>query len=831
MAADAIVCSKLRIDSVHHRWHFRHSKALIAGRTVLALFLLWLAALPVSAQASDQAERFLESAKAEIEQVEQTLIRVDLTDEDITGIRARVEEIKAETLVFIEELSPDLQDLRNRLEQLGEAPETGEEPETLALERADLTTRLGHLEGIVRQLEVSALTAGQISGRAANIQRTRFLQRVFEPSHSILNPALWVDGLANVSTLVELLSFLVKSWFDALSSELSLSGLFALVGAMLAAVIVVGPIRMWLLKVLGPALNDNAPSDLERIWRTVSHVALNALATLLALMILYTAAQEVSGALSDRMSEVVGAVIYAIIWFVTISSLTRGILAPKLPQWRLPPISDGLAATLTRLGRVAALVFSVHVLWSTLGAILFLPVEHTVAEGAAIALAIAMLLFAALWWCGRENAYDSTVRTPSGSAQFLWLGRARGILWLLGAVIGAALLVGYIALAAFLAEQVVITGALLVAIYLLHHLFDEVLATGLKRGWVLGDFLRNTVSLSDQGVERLGLLLNTIGDAVLLFVGLPLIVLQWAVTWIDLKSWLTTAFFGFRLGDVTISLSTILVAIGMLVAGLIITRLVVHWLDQRFLGRTRLDRGVRNSIKTTAGYAGIILAGLLAVSYVGVDFTNVAIVAGALSVGIGFGLQSIINNFVSGLILLAERPIRVGDWISVAGEDGYVTRINVRSTEIETFDRSTVIVPNSDFIAGTVKNWTSNQMGRVRVAVGVSYDADPDQVRDILLECATDHPEIRHHPEPYVVFMDFGASSLDFEIRCFIMDVENMLTVASDLRFRIFKALAAANIEIPFPQRDIHLKDIGRIEQAVSPQPPATTRSRRRTKE
>ena len=222
-----------------------------------------------------------------------------------------------------------------------------------------------------------------------------------------------------------------------------------------------------------------------------------------------------------------------------------------------------------------------------------------------------------------------------------------------------------------------------------------------------------------------------------------------------------------------------------------------------------MDAGVRNSVRTASGYFAVIVVLLLAFGAAGVDFSNIAIVAGALSVGIGFGLQSIVNNFVSGLILLAERPIKVGDWVQVAGGEGTVRKINVRSTEIETFDRCSVIVPNSTLISETVSNWTHDDlMGRVRVMVGVSYNADPKQVEEILVACAKAHERCLDFPAPHVVFQNFGASSLDFELRMFISDVLYVTFVASDLRFQIYTALKEAGIEIPFPQQDVHLRGL-----------------------
>jgi small-conductance mechanosensitive channel len=185
----------------------------------------------------------------------------------------------------------------------------------------------------------------------------------------------------------------------------------------------------------------------------------------------------------------------------------------------------------------------------------------------------------------------------------------------------------------------------------------------------------------------------------------------------------------------------------------------------------------------------------------------IAFIAGALSVGIGFGLQAIVSNFVSGLILLAERPIRVGDSIAVKGEEGWVRRIRVRATEIETFERAMVIVPNSELITGIVKNWThTNTLGRVIVKIGVGYDSDPAQVRDLLLGIAQEHAQIVQTPPPRAFFVAFGDSTLDFELRCVIANVENGLAVKSDLHFAILTRFREAAIEIPFPQREIRIR-------------------------
>jgi len=201
----------------------------------------------------------------------------------------------------------------------------------------------------------------------------------------------------------------------------------------------------------------------------------------------------------------------------------------------------------------------------------------------------------------------------------------------------------------------------------------------------------------------------------------------------------------------------------------------------------------------------IAVAGL-ALAEAGIDLQKIALIAGALSVGIGFGLQSVVSNFVSGLILLAERPIRVGDSIVVKGEEGWVRRIRVRATEIETFERASVIIPNSELITGVVKNWThANTMGRIILKIGVDYASDPEQVRDLLLACANEHPQVVDVPPPRALLLNFGDNALEFELRCVVKDFDWSLVVKSDLYFAILRRLRAAGIRIPAPQREVRV--------------------------
>jgi len=267
---------------------------------------------------------------------------------------------------------------------------------------------------------------------------------------------------------------------------------------------------------------------------------------------------------------------------------------------------------------------------------------------------------------------------------------------------------------------------------------------------------------------------------------------------------------GFNVGSIKIVPSKVLLALLVFAALYLFSSWLRVRLDDQWLKKSRIEQGSREAMVTIIWYVSISIAFLLSVSIAGVTFTNLTIIAGALSVGIGFGLQNIVNNFVSGLILLFERPVKRGDWIVVGDTEGYVKNIRIRSTQIETFDKADVIVPNSDLISNQVTNWMLyNNAGRVRIAIGIAYGSDTDKVKTVLEQVGAAHAQVITgvtRLEPKVLFIAFGESSLDFELRCHIKNIDNRFQVTSDLNFAIDKAFRKANIEIAFPQRDIHIR-------------------------
>ncbi len=326
---------------------------------------------------------------------------------------------------------------------------------------------------------------------------------------------------------------------------------------------------------------------------------------------------------------------------------------------------------------------------------------------------------------------------------------------------------------------------------------------------ILAEFLAQARSRlgagADDGRKNL---MNVLAGAVVFAAAIPELAIIWGATDIQIHEFWAMALDGVQIGGHKFTPGDFVTMIVVFVAGYMATRMMQSILSRSVLPNTDLELGVQRAITTGSGYVGIVLAVVLAISLAGLDLTSLAIVAGALSVGIGFGLQAVVGNFVSGIILLIERPINVGDWIEAGGVSGTVTRISVRSTQIETFDRATVVVPNTDLMSGQVVNWTlTNRICRTIVPVGVAYGTDARRVERLLLEIAAEHPAVLKDPAPGVVFQRFGADALEFELRAILEDTNQILSARSDLNFAIAKRFEDEGISIPFPQRDVWIRN------------------------
>lgn len=361
-------------------------------------------------------------------------------------------------------------------------------------------------------------------------------------------------------------------------------------------------------------------------------------------------------------------------------------------------------------------------------------------------------------------------------------------------------LFGYPRLAEFIINRFLLSMLVIGAFIIIRRSLFELIKRVL-----LFNFWTKTLRVRRHLIAKVDFWINIIINPIFVILAVLALLSLWGMSTDILLQSFKKILIGFQIGGVEISLLAILLGIVIFFISITVVRILRRKLFDNILQHMEIDDGIRHSLASGFGFIGYLLATFLAIAVMGGDLSNIALVAGALSVGIGLGLQNIVNNFVSGIILLFERPIKVGDWVIIDGEEGQIKQINIRSTEIETFKKSSVIIPNATLLSSSVTNLThDNNWSRQSLTVGVAYGTDPVKVTNILLECAKAHKRVLKNPPPYVLFQDFGDSSLVFELRCYTNDIWTGWNIPSDLRYEIDRRFREDGIEIPFPQMVIH---------------------------
>ena len=766
---------------------------------VLALFFSAAASLVSRAQGS--AESGLDSIRLQLDQIEATLRRPDLADQPLVSLRDQLEPLRDRLRELIAERQPDADALRARLEQLGPKPDAAKgqsEAPAVQREREAQEKLRGEAEGFLRLARTHAERAEELQGRTADRRRALFTKALLERSASILSPGLWLDVVRSLPREAAAARVIFGDWGAYAAQRFRTAEAVTALLIVLAAGIGFSPLRRLIRRFDGRPADGPPPGRKERALAALRVISVRVAVALLAAAValeFFTAFDLVP----QRMRLLVTAAVLSIAVVFSARAFAKGMLAPAEPRWRVLALGDIGAATFSRLAvsltAVAALSKTIEALFQAISA----PLRISIVSKGFFAVLGALLILATLR-AMRSEAGDeaapggsqATQPDDQGVISVFRLGAAPAAIIAL-----AACIAGYVALAAFLLDQLLWISALGLVLVIAFILIDEVFGHGMTAEGAVGRQMRQTLGVQARSLKQVSVLGSGALRLGALLVAGFLALAPWGVDSADVTGTLRAAFFGFSLGGITVSLSALAAALLLFGLGFAATRAAQRWLDTQYLPHTGLEPGLRNSVVTILGYTGVLFAVLIAMSQLGISMERLTLVAGALSVGIGFGLQSIVNNFVSGLILLWERPIRVGDWIVVGEEQGLVRRINVRATEIETFDHASIIVPNSEFISGKVKNWVhSDRLGRVIIPVGVAYGVDPEQIRAILRDAALGHMEVMSEPAPRVFFARLSENTLDFELRCFT-DVDSMMSVKSDLLFEIFRRLREAGVVVP----------------------------------
>lgn len=728
--------------------------------------------------------------------IEQELERDDLAESRLEQLRAELTEFRAEFQAAQNVNSPRIDSLRQQIEALGarpedpssEAPEVTERREALNLELANLQApRVTAQEAFSR--------ADVLVNRVDATLRSRQTDALFAVEPYPWNPANWVVALTSV---YESSGVILQEFNNTLGSQLRQRQLRENL-PLIAGLIVFGGFillrgRAWIesfvLRLSSGSISmkglKNAPKGQRLLGVVLS--SSQVIVPSLAVMALYSAASATS-MLGARGGDLAAAIALMGILYFAARWIGSWLFAAGADLRAPLMLSDGQR----RQGRVLSNLLGLLI---GIFSVVYIYVGDENAEPAAISvLSFPIVVLISIVLFRLAQLFVQHAKANTSELDVAFKDRAIGLLgraMLVVAVLAPALAgLGYLNAAEAILFPSIASVALIAVLLMLLQMVSDIYDLITKR--------------PDDAPEPL---VPALIGFILVLGSLPLFALTWGVRPEDLSEFFTSVMSGFEIGETRIAPSALLVLLIVFAIGYYATRLLQGALGSTVLPKTKIDKGGQKAIISGTGYLGIFVAGLVAISTAGLDLSGLAIVAGALSVGIGFGLQNIVSNFISGVILLIERPIAEGDWIEVGPTMGTVKSISVRSTTIETFDRTDVIVPNTDLIAGAVTNWTRyNMTGRIIVPVGVAYGSDSRRVQQVLQEIGDSQPLALLDPPPSVVFTDFGNDALMFELRLFLSDINFGLSVQTDIRHQIAERFAQEGIEIPFAQRDVWLRN------------------------
>ncbi|MGS0546195.1 mechanosensitive ion channel family protein [Pseudomonas sp. Y5-11] len=699
-------------------------------------------------------------------------------------------------------LLPQQAQLAVQLGVLGAAPDTqiAAEQAEIAAQRALLSEQKNKVDATLKSLAALKQSAAELITQIAGIRRTLLESELTLRTDSILSPAFWSPLVVPEPDDHQRLKFFIDQ------VNLTWATVWAPGERFFTCVLVLLALAFW---TVGRRLAERGLTWLcihrmpeGRLRRSALAFA-SALATLgttaIALHLLFYACtrHEALTPVLQTFSEEFEKAVYAC---VLITALSRALLSTQHPSWRLPSMADSVALALRPYPRILAATLLVLVTLVQVSNATGMSSQIVIAQRGVIAIVVIVILVPLLLRVGKVRKALISANEPEAASTFA--GAIYSIATVCMGVSALALLTGYVSLARFITFELVWAYIVLAGFYLLVQVVKDACEYLFSPRYSAGKTLKQTLGLGDRRLEQISIVLSGASRAGLLLLAvITLFVGGIGTTFGQLTSNVLGILGGAGLRKLNIVPAHLINAVLALLIGIYLIRALRRWLDNEFLPKTDMDPGMCASLSTlfsNIGYATVIL---LTLSSLGVRWTNLAWIVSALSVGIGFGLQEIVKNFVSGLILLTERPVKVGDLISISGVEGDIRRINVRATEIQLSDRSIVIVPNSQLISQNLRNVTlgGSAQGVASLELMFPLDIDPEQVKELLLNTYRENENILDKPASYVRFSKLSPDGITLTVTGYVGSPRIVGGTKSDLLFEILKRLGDAGIALAKP--------------------------------
>lgn len=744
-----------------------------------------------------QIETDLRSGKITIDDTVDYIKSLNKTQSNINDVKRQYEQ--------------DLNVVQKRIEALGEVPKEGEkEARDITLKRAEFSSQVSALKAKIAEAELIVAKIDEIDNLILVTRNKDLLGNILNKQDLLVQPeTLWNTSLDFVSFVYEIIKSPV-TWYQNINNQERVEVKDNLIYAsiiMFVALCFGVYLSYFIRRRFGYRQSIEKPDYSQKVFAALSNsIAYGVIpAAILGGFLLWLKNMPIvyEGFFGLILNK---SAVYLLYIFLS-QAVVKVVFATNNSKWRLIEVDDEKANSLSH-----ALLFSIIMI----GFISYLETVATKTLATSeVVYFIKILSNAIKMFCivllSRKALYDTKALTDEELAQKeenfdddigeLSASSKLSIIISFSSVgVFILSLFGYITLSEFIFNRFIISILIIGSFYIINKaikvIFNRVLSF---------KFWTRTFRIGKRSLTKAGFWFGFIVTPIIFFITVLALLGAWGVS-VDIllqniKKFLTE----FYIGGVRISIISILLGIVVFFASWAAFKAFRRSLSKGILTKIDMDEGVRGSLAAGLGFIGFIVSVVFAIAVMGGNLTNLALIAGALSFGIGLGLQNIVSNFVSGIIILFERPMKIGDWVNINGQEGIVKQINIRATEIETFDKSNIIIPNATILSSSLTNLTHHsKIGRAVIVVGVAYDSDIKQVREILLGIAKAHKKVLANPEPSVGFINFGKDSIDFELRCFTSDVTNRATIQNDVREEIMNKFREAGVEIPFSQQVIH---------------------------
>lgn len=733
---------------------------------------------------------------------------------DATGdILEKVNDLQDKLNQNLPQLNNDLGSIQKKIAALGEVPNDGNEPAEIAKQRKELNKQADAYKTSIAQAKLAKTKIDDLNGLILKVRNQDLFTRIFAKQSSIFHPQEFLSSLVSFAKF----SFeLIKSPLDwyrqlpatdkATADDNIVYALFYIIAATFAAAY----LRHFIKTRLGYRATIANPDYTQKVRAALwMFLARGLIPAAIIGTFMFWVKNGVIINKSNFGTMLYTAALYLLYFFLT-QALVRILLTPANGKWRIIEVSNERAQASSKALIFSAAAICIVSFFQSLAA------EMNVNPEVLYSLKIfanAVKAFCVVWVSNKflfdgtpeENASNVSIAETSGKddEEFKELSTPAKIslaITVFMAISFAVSLFGYIRLSEFAINRFILSGIVIAVFYILDRLLRVIFRqlTRLR-------FWSRTLRINPRKLVKANFWFALLLKPILGITAILALLAVWGVSVDIMLNKVRNFLIGFNIGSLHISITSILLGIISFFVSSFLFKMLKNSFQNGSLSQIDWDPGVKNSVISGIGFFGIIISLIVGFAVMGGSVSSIAIIAGALSFGAGLGLQNMVSSLVAGLTILFERQIKVGDWVIIDGQEGIVKSINMRSTELETWNKSNVIVPNASILSTSLINKTySDQMSRVEIKVGVDYNSDINKVKAILLKIASEDPEVLNAPPPSLQFTDLGDNSLNFQLNCYTANVYSGTNISFRIREKIVERFRENNINIPYPQRVIH---------------------------